>query len=63
MKKINSWLNTPITWGATIKATLAMTAIGLIYNFVVFVLLGWIDPWKMFKKETKTDTETEKPEE
>lgn len=60
MKKINSWLNTPITWGATIKATLAMTIIGLIYNFVVFVFLGWIDPWKMFKKK---ETETEKPEE
>ena len=60
MKKINSWLNTPITWGATIKATLAMTAIGLVYNFVVFVFLGWIDPWKLFKKETK---EEQKPEE
>lgn len=60
MKKINSWLNTPITWGATIKATLAMTAIGLAYNFVVFVFLGWIDIGKLFKKENK---EEQKPEE
>lgn len=60
MKKINSWLNTPITWGAMIKGTLAMTVIGLIYNFMMFVFLGWIDPWKMFKKETETE---EKPEE
>ena len=63
MKKINSWMNTPITWGATIKATLVMTIIGLMYNFVVLVFLGWIDPWKIFKKETEDETKEEKPEE